>query len=150
MKKNRSNLAVSEIVGIALLLGMSIFLFSIVQTIVFSYPFEPAPPSINLVSSINQGNILIEHHGGESISLDAKVMVFVENVEIDSFKIADYLDAVTSDNDDLFEIGEIATYSPVDGDGNPIDLTDLLVEVTVIDIETNSIVLYGMVQEGSS
>ena len=150
MKTNRSNLAVSEIVGIALLLGISISLFSIVQTIVFSYPFDPSAPSTNLVGSINQGDILIEHHGGEYIKLESKVIVYIDSVEIDSFTLADYLDTTSSDSDDFFEIGEIVIYTPIDEDGNPIDLTGFLVKVTVIDIVTNSVILDGLIQEDNS
>ena len=77
MKNKRKNDAVSEIIGIAILLGISISLFAVVQAIVLNYPYEPSPPSVNLVGSIEGNNIFIEHYGGESISLDSKILITI-------------------------------------------------------------------------
>jgi len=144
MKNKRENHAVSEIVSVALLLGISIGLFSGVQLIVFSYPYEPSPPSLNLVGSIDQDNILIEHHGGDRISLEAKIRVVIGYANYISIKAKDYLDSNSSDNDDYWEIGEIVSYNP------NIELTGMRVETTVVDKETNSIVMNGVIQGGNS
>lgn len=150
MKINRLNLAVTEIIGVALLLGVSISLFSVVQIIVFSYPFEPSPPALNLVGTIDQGNLLIEHQGGESISLDATILFFIGDLDVIKINASDNIENSTSDNDYMWEIGEIVSYTPLDAAGNPIDLQDLLVKAIVVDKETNSIVMNGIMQEGSS
>lgn len=144
MKKNRVNHAVSEIVSVSLLLGISISLFSGVQLIVFSYPYEPSPPSLDLVGSIDQENILIEHHGGESISLDAQIRVIIGSTNYISIIAKDYLDSNSSDDDDKWEIGEIVSYN------SNINLTGIRVETTVVDKETNSIVMTGIIQGGNS
>jgi len=41
MNIKRKKAAVSEVVGVVVLLGMSIAMYSVVQFMVFSYPFEP-------------------------------------------------------------------------------------------------------------
>jgi hypothetical protein len=143
MKNKRKNIAVSEIVGVAILLGISISLFSVVQTIVLAYPFEPSPPSVNLVGSINGDNILIEHHGGESISLDSKILITIGDDQEPTILARDYLDSDSSNNNDKWDIGEILSYPVV------TDLTNEFVRATVVDVETNSIIMTGVIQEGS-
>jgi hypothetical protein len=144
MKNKRRNQAVSEIVGVAILLGISISLFSCVQLIVYSYPFEPSPPSLNLVASIDQENILIEHHGGESISLDAQIRISIGGLNQYSIIARDHLSSNSSDNDEYWEIGEVVVYNP------NLELSGLRVETTIVDKETNSIVMTGIIQGGSS
>ena len=144
MKNKRSNHAVSEIVSVALLLLMTISLFAIVQVVVLSYPFEPSPPSLNLVGSLDQGNILIEHHGGESISLDAKIIFTIGDGKKVTVIAKDYLVSSTSDDDGYWEIGEIISYDP------KLDLIGVRVEATVVAKEANSIVMTGIIQGGNS
>jgi len=141
MNNQKEKLAVSEIIGVVILLAIAVSLFVMVQLIVLSYPFEPAAPSVNIVGSISEGNILLEHHGGESLSLETRI-IFVINETTDYEIIAgenDYL--VISDNDNYWEIGEIISYSPSE------DIAGKKVSATVIDVKTNSIVMYGILQE---
>jgi hypothetical protein len=144
MKNKRRNQAVSEIVGIALLLGISISLFACVQLIVYSYPFDPSPPSLDLVASIDKENILIEHHGGESISLDAQVRVIVGGSNHYSFIAGDYINSNSSDNDEYWEIGEVVVYNP------NIELNGERIETTIVDKETKSVVMTGIIQGGNN
>ena len=143
MTKKRLNQAVSEILGVTLLLGISISLFSCVQLIVYTYPFEPSPPSVDLFGSINHGYILIEHHGGESISLDCKIKIIIGELDQISFIANDYLKSSSSDGDDFWEIGEIVAYDP------DIDLSGVRVVIIVVDVDTNSIVMSGVIQGGT-
>jgi FlaG/FlaF family flagellin (archaellin) len=144
MKIKRKNQAVSEVIGVILLLGISIALFAGVQLVVYSYPFEPSPPSLNLVASIDQENILIEHQGGERISLDALIRIKVGDLDHISVIARDYLNHNSSDDDEYWEIGEVIVYNP------NLELTGLRVETSVIDKETNSVVMTGIVQRRSS
>ena len=141
MKNNRGKLAVSEIIGVVLLLAMAVSLFVMVQVIVLSYPFEPTAPSVNIVGSISEGNILLEHHGGDSLSLKTRI-IFAINDTTDYEIITgedDYL--IISDGDNYWEIGEILSYTPSD------DIAGKKVSATVVDVQTNSIVMYGILQE---
>jgi len=141
MKYIKNNQAVSDIVGIAILLGISVSLFGLVQTIVLNYPFEPSPPTVDLVGHIENNNIIIEHQGGESISLDSKILISIDG-EQSSDTASDLIDIDTSDNDDLWDIGEFISY-PIS------DYANKYVKATVIDTETNSIVMIGVLQGGS-
>ena len=69
MKSNRSDKAVSEVVGTTLLLSMAVALFAILPIVVFSYPFSPAPSSVNIVATVESKNVILEHRGGESLDL---------------------------------------------------------------------------------
>ena len=144
MKNKRRNQAVSEVVGIVLLLGISISLFAGVQLVVFSYPFEPSPPSLNLVASIDQDNIIIEHQGGERISLDALIRIKLGDLDHISIIAKDYLNQNSSDDDEYWEIGEVIVYDP------DLELTGVRVETSVIDKETNSVVMTGIIQRRNS
>lgn len=143
MKKIRANKAVTEVVGTAILLGIAIALFSVVQTVALTFPFNPPTPSAQLVGTIDENTIFIKHHGGESLSLDAKI-IFLFDGETEIVQIAnDILDNSTSNGDNLWSISEKVTYTPA------FDITDREVEVTVVDIVSNSIIMRGILQGGS-
>ena len=138
MKNYRKKHAVTEILGTAILLGIAIALFSGIQYVVFSYPFEPSPPSINLVGTVNESNyIIIEHQGGEYISLDAIIIFNNAN-----YIARDYLDENTSNNDDYWNIGERVVI--------PLQSEPDRIQVFVVDSETNTIIMSGLLKEGSS
>ena len=144
MKNKRINNAVSEVIGTAILLGIAIALFSVVQVIALSYPYNPSTPSARLVGTVEQNTILIEHHGGESLSLDTKIVYNIEGTS-EIVKIAsDVLDSITSDGDNLWSIGEKVSYTPA------VDISDLQIQILVIDIESNSIVMRGVILPGDS
>jgi hypothetical protein len=143
MKYIKNNEAVSDIVGIAILLGISVSLFALVQTIVLNYPFEPSPPTVDLVGHIENDNIIIEHQGGESISLDTKILISIEGQEESSDTASNLIDTATSDSDEMWDIGEFVTY-PIN-----VDYANKYIKATVVDVETNSIVMIGVLQGGS-
>jgi hypothetical protein len=141
MKINIGNQAVSEIVGTILLLSIAIGLFSIVQIMVFAIPFNPGAPSARLVASINGSTVYVVHHGGESLSLDTKV-VFTVGDNTFTKNASEILNQSTSDGDDLWSIGEMVNYTRTE-----FELAR--VYVTVVDIKSNSVVMMGAVREGS-
>jgi len=142
MKNKRTNNAVTEVLGTAMLLGMAVVLFSALQIIVFAYPFEPSAPSVNLVGTMDGDNVTIEHHGGESLSLDTELLLTICGNE-SIITAGNYLDSNTSNGDQLWNIGEKVSYTP------SVAVTGCRVEVTVVDVETNSIVMRGTIQWGS-
>jgi hypothetical protein len=144
MKNKRANQAASEIVSVTLLLAIAIGLFASVQYIVYSYPYDPSPPSLDLVGSINGGVIYIEHQGGEGILLNAEIRISIGSSNQISIIAKDYLDSNASDDDEYWEIGEIIAYNP------HLELNGIRVETTVIDQKTNSIVMNGVIQGGQN
>jgi len=147
MNIKRKKAAVSEVVAVVVLLGMSIAMYSVVQFMVFSYPFQPSTPSVNLVGSINETNVIkIGHFGGESISIDSKIIIRIGNSDETSFIAEEHLDENFSDGDNLWEIGEFITYPLSDSTSVSSDP----IHVTIIDVKTNSVVMMGYIRGGSS
>jgi len=144
MKNKRANKAVSSIVGTALLLGMAIALFSIVQILALSFPYNPNPPSVRLVGTIDGDTIHVFHHGGESLSLDTKIIFTIDN-DISITKTAGEGDLIHSDSGDpkLWDIGENIEFNP---DGFE-DLSNVPVQIIIVDVESNTIVMQSTIQE---
>ena len=75
------NHAVSEVLSVALLLGITIALFGFLNYIVFSFSFEPSAPSVNLIGSISAdetyNNVVIEHNGGEPLDGNTEIIITI-------------------------------------------------------------------------
>jgi flagellin-like protein len=139
MKNKRKNNAVSEIIGTVILLGIAISLFSLVQVIALSFPFNANPPSARIVGNIDGNTIYIFHHGGESLSLNTKIIFTIDG---DSYlkNASEILNINTSDGDNLWNIGEKLNYTHT---GN---LVDLSVDIMVIDHKSNSVIMMNTLQ----
>jgi FlaG/FlaF family flagellin (archaellin) len=142
-KNRRSSQAVSEVVGVILLLGITIGLFGFLNYVVFSFSFQPSAPSVNLVGSIDIKNciITIEHNGGESLDGNINVIITINNNNPDPKSIS-YLINETTDpkwnfnkinTDYKWNLGETVQYYYKSSDTN--------IRVTVIDTSTNTIIL---------
>ena len=149
--KSRSNQAVSEVLDIVLLLGITIALFAFLNYIVFSYSFDESSPSVSLIGSIDKVNnmINIEHNGGESLEGNTNVIITIES-DVYQNTSRELLRDVNGDN--KWNIGEIVQfdyselYSPEDIE----DIMDnLYIKVLVVDLSTNSLVLSGELQQGN-
>lgn len=145
ISSNRTTAAVSEVLGTAMLLALAVALFSTLQVMVFAYPVQHSAPSANLVGMIDiddagNGNITIQHHGGEPLSLDAEIIITIDGVNEEPFIAGDYLEGATPDDNQLWNIGEKVS-CPLDSITN-----DAHVEVTVIDPKTNTIIMKGTLQ----
>jgi len=146
MKIRNSNEAVSEIVGTVLLLGMAVSMFSLLSFTVMSYPFNPSPPSVNLVACMQginnvtgETNVTIGHYGGESLDISTtKVMVSIQGISND-VNITRYLN--DSNKNALWDIGEKLSYHISE------NVVGKRVEVTVVDTKSNSIIMSGLLQE---
>ena len=141
--------AVSEILGTALLISIAILFFSFLVIIVFSYPMTPSAPYVNIVGSIDSetGDITIEHFGGDILAGDTKIFVTIED-ELNEINIGTIFKETTqynnwrvinSNRDGYWNFGEIVTYSD---NINP----SMRVSVTVIDDESNSVVMNVVLQ----
>ena len=143
MKIRKSNEAVSEVIGTALLLGMTISLFSMLSFTVLSYPFNPSPPSVNLAAylsgSADAPNITIEHYGGDSLKIvNCKVSV---NIQGTSYDVNITTNLTDSNNNGMWDLGERLVYPPVE------NVNGKQVEVTVVDTKSNSIIMRGILQK---
>jgi len=144
MKNKKANKAVSNIVGTVLLLGMAIALFSIVQIIALSLPYNPNPPSVRLVGNIEGNVIYIAHHGGESLSLDTKIIFTIDN-DVSITKTAGdagFLIHSGSGDPNLWDISERGELNPGYG-----DLSSIPVQIVVVDVESGNIIMQSTIQE---
>ncbi|MBE3122377.1 MAG: type IV pilin N-terminal domain-containing protein [Thermoplasmata archaeon] len=140
IKWKKSDDAVSEVIGAILMVGIGVALFAILYFIVMSYPFTPSSPSVDIVGIIEGNNIILEHRGGDSLGLDATVS-FVVGGTRNSATVGDYL--IDSNGNNRWNVGErlVIPYG---------DMTNLQVEATVVDMDSNSIVMMGVLQEGET
>ena len=146
-KLNKNIIAVSEVVGTILLLVLSVTFFSVVYTAFFSIDVAPSTPSVNLLGTIKENNLIFDHRGGEDLGVETKVQIRFLDGYVESYP-ADpdyYLDDENSNdkwnigerfNLDLTELEEQGLYTRFD----PLD-------IMIIDPETNSAVMRGTVQE---
>jgi hypothetical protein len=146
MRKIRKNHAVSEIVGTALLLGIAISLFVIVQVIAMSFPFNPNPPSARLVANIKGETIFISHHGGESLLLDKTTIIFTIDGNSYFKNASEILNATLSNGDKFWNIGEKVnyTYTPATATDS---LADFAVNIMVIDSVSGLVIMTSTIQE---
>jgi len=140
IKWKKSDDAVSEVIGAILMVGIGVALFSILYFIVMSYPFTPSSPVVDIVGTIEGNNIILEHRGGDSLDLDVTVSFIVGGTRI-SATVDDYL--IDSNGNNRWDIGERLVYPSG-------DMTNLQVEATVVDMDSNSIVMMGVLQEGET
>jgi len=140
MNLKRTNNAVSEIIGTVILLAIAISTISAVYATVLSDsgPFEDT--IVTVVGRLDGGDVVFEHRSGEPLDLNSKVLLTIGGIKLSPMTL-DYLLDDKSKSDGLWNIGEAIVFSD-------IDVTGLQVEVTVIDEETNSVVLWGILQEG--
>jgi FlaG/FlaF family flagellin (archaellin) len=140
IKWKKSDDAVSEVIGAILMVGIGVALFSLLYFIVMSYPFTPPSPSVDIVGTIEGNSIILEHRGGDSLDLDTTVSFAVGGTR-NSTTVDDYL--IDSNENGRWDIGERLVI-PCG------DMTNLQVEATVVDMDSNSIVIMAVLQEGET
>lgn len=154
MKIKKANEGVSEILSTVLLLGMAISFFSLLCITVLSYPSSSHSPSANLVGMIEmkgveeeyieKGYVLIEHRGGEALSLDTKVIITINNEITITKTVKDGLDGKAK-GDNLWGIGEWFVYEIYE-DVKDVDIEAKQLTITVVDVGSNSIIMTGSLQ----
>ena len=137
---SQKHYAVSEIVGMILLLALAISVISVFYMQAMSYDDPVSEPNVTLLGRIESGNIFIEHIKGDSLPLDTQIRLLIAGNIEKLIEVKDILASVFY-QDGFWNIGETAVY-------NEFDLTDVRVECTILDQKTNSLLLWGTLQEG--
>jgi len=140
MKLKNNDGAVSEIIGTILLLAISVALFSIIYSIVLSDNAEMSSPHANIVGYVSGDNMILEHHGGDSLAegsvIRLKIGGTITVFNVTASHLYDY------NNNDEWDIGEKITYvAGLDG---------MQVEATVINQHSNTALFIGTLQEGAT
>jgi len=146
IKKIRSkNKAVSEVLGTVLLLLISVTLFSAVYISFFSIEIKPSTPSVNIVGTIEKNRLVLEHRGGESLSLNTEIILRYNGGTTQSIQVNNGSYLVNQHkNDGKWNIGERFAY-PLSELSNFARFDPI--NVTVVDVESNSILMTGAVIE---
>ena len=132
--KDRSDNGVSEIIGTILILGITVSLFSLIYVSVLAVSPTSHTPSANIVLRVEGDNIIIDHCGGPSLSLDTKILMMIDSISM-NVTAKDGLDDNYKD-DDLWGIGERLVF-PVE------NLSGKQITVHVVDVDSNSIIMIG-------
>jgi flagellin-like protein len=139
---------VSEVVGVIIMLGIAIALFSIVYIMAINFPFNEPNPYVRLSATIDDDTIVIVHQGGESLSLNTEIIITVEGCPNIPIETAYNLSDDISRSNGTWDIGEkllynfSAGYSPCPS----IVLNGVEVRITVVDVISNSVVMQGTVR----
>ena len=141
----KRNSAVSEVLGTILILVISVSSFSAVYAVLFSIQVEPSSPFVNIVGTIEDNTLILEHRGGDSLQLNTNILLNLPDGSRYQYKVDD-LDYLNSSykNDGRWDIGErfvlplnsVVNYSRFE----PID-------VTTVDVASNSVIMMGTVKE---
>ncbi|HUT00437.1 MAG TPA: type IV pilin N-terminal domain-containing protein [Candidatus Thermoplasmatota archaeon] len=144
-KNQRKNKAASEVLGTLLLIGIGVSLFVLLAIVTFSLPsvfFSDPIPSVNIVGRIEAGSVVFEHLGGQSLPLDTEITVMFAETPV-TMTIGDILDSA-SKADGEWNIGE----KLVIPSNNP-NLPIMQISVIITDKASNTVVMRGVLQEGS-
>jgi flagellin-like protein len=143
IKKIRSKQAVSEVIGVVLLLGITISLFALLNFYVFHFSFEPSVTSVNLIGTMDKTNnmIYIEHTGGESLEGNLNVIITIGSNAYQNTSSELLLD-VNADN--KWNFGETVRFH------SPESTINKYIQVEVVDPIKNVIILSVVLQQGPS
>jgi FlaG/FlaF family flagellin (archaellin) len=142
LKKNRSKYAVSEVVGVVLLLAMTMTLFAVLNSNIFQFTNVSSIPSVNLIGTIDKDNnlIILEHNGGESLEGTTKIIVTIGS-DTYSNDTGDLL--IDINNDKKWNLGEILEFS-----FKGIDIVGKQIRVMAVD--SNAVLLSVVLKQGLS
>jgi len=115
--------------------------FSALYFQILSIPTPASPLIVNISGTIDENCILLEHCGGETLSLDTEISITIDDSTV-NMAVGDYLDNESKD-DGVWSLGERMVY-PI-----KIDILDLnknpQAEIVVIDRDSNSLVMIGTI-----
>jgi hypothetical protein len=129
--------AISEVIGTNLLILITMIMFSLLLTTVFTV-IEPEveSPTVDILCQVDEDNILLSHVGGESLSTHVKIIINIGFGTNQEYLVDDYL------NDELkeggWEFGESLVLNT-----NQIVGNDII--VNLLDVESNSIIFSAII-----
>ena len=141
-RKIHSKQAVSEVIGVFLLLGITITLFTVLNSNVSQFLLGSTIPLVNLIGTIDQKNnmIYIEHNGGESLEGTTDIIITIESTTY-RHNASDLL--IDINNDHKWNFGETLQFN-----FTGIPISNKYIGVTVMD--SNAILLSVVIQQASS
>ncbi len=154
-KMVHSKLAVSEVIGIVLLLGITVSLFVVLNFFVSSFSGTHSPPLVSLTGTIDKENkvINIQNEGGESLEGTTNIIITI-GATTSASNISDIINHVHPStwrllsmnpdiNPDKWDLGETVQFN-----FTGITITDKYVQATVVDPNENTVLLSVVLQRG--
>jgi hypothetical protein len=143
MKKVIENeYGVTELMGTMFLLAIAVCVVSLIMISVISGFTDNAEVQVDILGKIEGNNVILEHQGGDNLGLGTEVYLGIGGYE-EEFTAGDYLDD-SAKIDGYWNIGEQVIYPSSLFD----DIEELMVNARVIDYETKSLILYGLLKDG--
>lgn len=146
----RADQGVSEVVGTLLLIGIGVTLFAILMLLVFDssilFESKSVPTSNIIVHYDGSGNIVFENRGGDSVPLSSIITLTFADIPPIQFTAAQYLNPAPLPNDYFWSIGERVIYNA----SSIPNLNNLEIQALIVDPSSNSILLRGIIREGST
>ena len=139
INRNKQNKAVSEVIGSVFLLSIMVTSFSVIYLNVLSIPPPSNPLNVEIVSYIENNNLVLEHQKGESLDLDTKITVNM-GFKNETILVGNYLDS-DAKKDGVWSIGERVIYPFYYNISNIKDY--FTPYVYVADIDSNSLEFIG-------
>ncbi|MCD6512938.1 MAG: right-handed parallel beta-helix repeat-containing protein, partial [Thermoplasmata archaeon] len=159
--KRLNNKGVSEIIGTMLLLVIAISTFSVLAVYVFSNNSSVPAPHVNLVGYMDENhNAIIENKGGDSLNLEnVKIVIWKGEEDSQDFMftkqmILDYNRTISlpynsmfydENNNRKWDVGDKIRINCTARFGN---ITHWQISVIVVDENSNSIIMSGVLQTG--
>ena len=143
---HKSTTAVSDVIATILLLSISLALLCVVYILVLNNASNPSSPyqvtSSDLVASSDETHVILQNNGGEPLKTNIKLIVTIGGTDY-FVTVQDCV--IDSNGDGLWSIGEQLIFTPP---GIP-SLFGLQIQIKLINPETNSMIMAGLVQEGA-
>ncbi len=129
---------VSEVVGVIIMLGIAIALFSVVYLMAINFPFNEPNPYVRLSATYDNDDnaIIIVHQGGVNLSRNTNIIVV-----IDGDLINETVDQLVGYNGSSWNIGEKLQFNLSEPLANGQEA-----RITVVDAVSNSVVMQGKVR----
>jgi uncharacterized repeat protein (TIGR01451 family) len=138
-KNIRTNLAVTEIVGTIIMLGIATSTMSVMYYQVVSAPTPDPVPIVEISGKIDDNNIIVTHQCGVPLDLDTELNLNIGGIQ-KSFKVRDFLDS-KSKEDGVWGFSEKVVY-PLEYD---FDYSEYpTIDFNIFDKGSNSILMTGI------
>lgn len=138
--------AISEIISTILLLSISLSLLCVVYVLVMGNATNPSntthTSTAYLIASADETNVILQNNGGGPLTFNTNLVITIGGQDF-YISAKDYI--IDSNGDGEWSIGEQITFDPLTIDS----LYGLEVIIKVINPDTNSMLMAGLVQEGA-
>ncbi len=145
LRKNSNN-AISEIIATILLLSISLSLLCVVYIFVFNNATSPSTSHVStaqLVASADETAVYLQNKGGIPLDFNTKLIITIGGQDF-FIKAEDYV--IDLNCDGQWNIGEQLKFDPLTLES----LYGLEVTIKVINPDSNSMIMTGLVQEGAT